>query len=725
MKKLVTATKEKSMEKRSLGSKETMEKSLKERKIDPIELVSDKNKKSAMLQKNSFAKKDNLKKLSLAIATYFDSSKVGDRVGHPSSTKNEDSKHKKLPTAKISSLIDGHKAIMTLPSNFDHSSRLPTGSLLKAEDKTYMSQPRPGSISVTKAKRDVVETKQDSYRFIAKDNLEEKQKMLLSREKTIPKLITAGDQSAKLPGHLPSNSFILNSQNVKNFKGSSMFKACINSISRKIDRLPMKENKPKKSDKSATLNSVTQLSSKAEESISRGYTGMQEAGVSRGGLLEHNLNNSFSKPQVGDHHHFLASSTYGQSLTNKENELTRINNTSVSASQPKTRDSRRPTEETSITKQPTDGLKEERSYKPLGKATNPGKKTITAQLSKQKSGEYDFSSESSKFRELANSKIKHKLTEKPKEEDTSKRSFQANKLDIHKLHSRIKSSRLNKEDIVDRDDLSDTVKVEQSATSSRKTFTAVYHNLDKEGLVCEEAEIRVSLRIDTKEKYESTEKISVMSQGLSTLIPEEQSSLGDTETLKQLLLSEQDYQFNPHYLDTTGTHIKWNMRAILLNWIVEVSEDFGLKRSTYHYAANYVDRYLAVTPDIPVKNLQLLGLTALDLATKLEEIFIPGLKDFALVALNNYSVKDIQRMELNVLKVTVADEGSEMADKSSHLLHLGQLVHLPLGHLHQLEHFRHQPHPHEVEGAREDHVQRPQLQVLQQVASPMTPGTAG
>jgi hypothetical protein len=651
MKKQVTAPKEKSMEKRSLITKECLEKSLKEKKIDQLELQTEKNKKSAILQKNTFAKKDNLKKLSLAIATYFDSGKIADKGAFPSSTKNDDGKHKKLPTGKYSSLLDGHKAVMTLPVTFDNSSRLPAGSLLKPEEKTFMSQPRPGSISVIKAKKETHESKQDSYRFNAKENFDDKQKLGLSREKTIPKLTTAGEQSGKLASHLPSNSFILNSQNVKNFKGSSMFKACINSISRKIERLPVKEVKPKKADKSATLNSVTQISSKAEESLSRGFTGMTDNSSNRVGLNDQQTNNSFTKPLAADQKHFLASNTYIQGMTNKENEFCRINNSSVSMIQSKARDSKRPLEENTSTKITQEYARDEGSIKPSGKVTTSTKRTIAAQLSKQKSGEYDFSNESSKFRELANSKIKQKLLEKSREEGNPKRFPSSNKMDIHKLHTRIKSSRLNKDDLGDRDDRSDTVKVEQSVTSSRKTITGTYPNLDKEGLACDEAEIRVSLRIDIKDKKELNDLTSHGSQTMVNTFSEDLNSLSDTETLKQLLLSEQDYQFNPHYLETTGTSIKWNMRAILLNWIVEVSEDFGLKRSTYHYAANYVDRYLAVTPDIPVKNLQLLGLTALDLATKLEEIFIPGLKDFALVALNNYSVKDIQRMELHVLKV--------------------------------------------------------------------------
>lgn len=653
MKKQVTAPKEKSIEKRSIGTKECLEKSLRERKAEALELASDKNKKSAILQKNLFSKKDNLKKLSLAIMTYYDSSKAGERALYPSSTKNEDSKNKKLLTGKYSALLDGHKAVMTMPSAFDNSGRLQSSSLLKHEDKSTISQPRPGSISVTKAKKEAHQSRQDSYRFVSKDIGEDKQKLQLVREKTIPKLISAGDQSTKIPSHVASNSFILNSQNAKNFKGSSMFKACINSISRKIDRLPVKDAKPKKAEKSATLNSVTQVSSKAEESISRNFTGMTDTSGQRAGTHEQNLNSSFTRVQQVDHRHYLVSNSHLQVPGNKENELSRINTSSVSVSQSKVRDSMRVVDHALASRVPVEYLRDESSAKASGKVINPAKRTTINRLSKRKSGEYDFSSESGKFREMANSKIKQKIIEKSMEEANSKRLLKGNKLDIHKIHTRIKSSRVNQDEALHRDDMSDTVKVEQSQSSSRKTIPGVYPNHESDLLACEEREIRVPVIIDTRERQELGNKTSLTSQATSTLLPEEQNSVVDKDTLMQLLLSEQDYQFNPHYLDTTGTHIKWNMRAILLNWIVEVSDDFGLKRSTYHYAANYIDRYLAVTPDIPVKNLQLVGLTALDLATKLEEIFIPGLKDFALVALNNYTVKEIQKMELHVLKVII------------------------------------------------------------------------
>jgi len=35
------------------------------------------------------------------------------------------------------------------------------------------------------------------------------------------------------------------------------------------------------------------------------------------------------------------------------------------------------------------------------------------------------------------------------------------------------------------------------------------------------------------------------------------------------------------------------MRLILFDWMMEVCEEFMLKRETYYMAINYVDRYLA------------------------------------------------------------------------------------------------------------------------------------
>jgi hypothetical protein len=40
------------------------------------------------------------------------------------------------------------------------------------------------------------------------------------------------------------------------------------------------------------------------------------------------------------------------------------------------------------------------------------------------------------------------------------------------------------------------------------------------------------------------------------------------------------------------------MRTILFDWMQEVATEFTLKRETYYYAINYVDRYLTNVPNI-------------------------------------------------------------------------------------------------------------------------------
>ena len=63
------------------------------------------------------------------------------------------------------------------------------------------------------------------------------------------------------------------------------------------------------------------------------------------------------------------------------------------------------------------------------------------------------------------------------------------------------------------------------------------------------------------------------------------------------------------------------MRAILLDWLMEVSNEFYLKRETFHITVNIIDRYLSIVYDISKNEFQLIGVSALYIASKLEVIF--------------------------------------------------------------------------------------------------------
>lgn len=58
------------------------------------------------------------------------------------------------------------------------------------------------------------------------------------------------------------------------------------------------------------------------------------------------------------------------------------------------------------------------------------------------------------------------------------------------------------------------------------------------------------------------------------------------------------------------------MRAILLDWLIEVCEVYKLHRETYYLAMDYIDRYLSTHRNVPKNQLQLIGITCLFIASK-------------------------------------------------------------------------------------------------------------
>lgn len=91
------------------------------------------------------------------------------------------------------------------------------------------------------------------------------------------------------------------------------------------------------------------------------------------------------------------------------------------------------------------------------------------------------------------------------------------------------------------------------------------------------------------------------------------------------------------------------MRAILLDWLNEVCEVYKLHRETYYLALDYLDRYLSTNVSISKTFLQLIGITCLFIAAKVEEIYPPKLSEFAYVTDGACSDEDILNQELVIL----------------------------------------------------------------------------
>lgn len=106
---------------------------------------------------------------------------------------------------------------------------------------------------------------------------------------------------------------------------------------------------------------------------------------------------------------------------------------------------------------------------------------------------------------------------------------------------------------------------------------------------------------------------------------------------------------SPDYMSVIQTDINEKMRTILVDWLVDVHLKFRLLPETLFLAVELIDRFL----DKKVVNrqkLQLVGVVAMLLAAKYEEIFPPEVKDFIYIAANTYSRDDILRMERLMLQ---------------------------------------------------------------------------
>ncbi|KAG0559661.1 hypothetical protein KC19_10G121300 [Ceratodon purpureus] len=94
--------------------------------------------------------------------------------------------------------------------------------------------------------------------------------------------------------------------------------------------------------------------------------------------------------------------------------------------------------------------------------------------------------------------------------------------------------------------------------------------------------------------------------------------------------------------------INEKMRAILIDWLIEVHLKFKLMPETLFLTTNLIDRYLCVQ-SVSRKNLQLVGVTAMLLAAKYEEIWAPEVNDFVHISDNAYTRDEVLTMEKNML----------------------------------------------------------------------------
>ena len=110
---------------------------------------------------------------------------------------------------------------------------------------------------------------------------------------------------------------------------------------------------------------------------------------------------------------------------------------------------------------------------------------------------------------------------------------------------------------------------------------------------------------------------------------------------------ERVYQISASYMDAQ-IDINPKMRAILIDWLIDVNLKFKLIPATLFLTVNLIDRFLSKEP-IERSKIQLVGISCLMIVGKFEEIYPPMLKDYISVCDNAYSREQIMEMESRIL----------------------------------------------------------------------------
>ena len=132
---------------------------------------------------------------------------------------------------------------------------------------------------------------------------------------------------------------------------------------------------------------------------------------------------------------------------------------------------------------------------------------------------------------------------------------------------------------------------------------------------------------------------------------ETQNNLFEVETLNNLIRSENNYVAKADYLTTHQKYLDAKVRTVLMGWMGEVCEDLWFSRDTFHLACNYVDRFLSAKKNVTKNNLQLIGLTCLYAASKMEEVQMRCVSDYLASACNIYSEEMLKTCEIEIITV--------------------------------------------------------------------------
>jgi len=154
----------------------------------------------------------------------------------------------------------------------------------------------------------------------------------------------------------------------------------------------------------------------------------------------------------------------------------------------------------------------------------------------------------------------------------------------------------------------------------------------------------MSSQADSQQDQEAGQAIN-----LSLRIHESLTEEYALDILKNMIGREVNYLPKWNYM-TKQPDITFTMRSILIDWLIEVGEEYKLQTETLFLAVNYIDRFLSYM-SVQRAKLQLVGTACMFIAAKYEEIYPPDVTEFCYITDDTYTKRQVLRMEQLVLGV--------------------------------------------------------------------------
>ncbi|KAI1375545.1 A/B/D/E cyclin [Hypoxylon crocopeplum] len=105
---------------------------------------------------------------------------------------------------------------------------------------------------------------------------------------------------------------------------------------------------------------------------------------------------------------------------------------------------------------------------------------------------------------------------------------------------------------------------------------------------------------------------------------------------------------NPEYI-IHQDELEWKTRSILIDWMIEVHTRFHLLPETLFLATNIIDRFLSQKV-VQLDRVQLVGITAMFIAAKYEEVLSPHVSNYRVVSDDGFSDAEILSAERFILE---------------------------------------------------------------------------